>query len=202
MRSNDKWTDRSRQSVEGEVLEEMPAQKGRARNADARWKLLNRGNLAWIGLLLICLPAVIALGVVLSLGFWSEDILPVFSDTIVPAFGLSALILVVLTFFEATRQRAARALHISSWVYWLALWMFGFLITMQYWGVFAVITGLILLGIGVIPLGVAAAILHANGQALLHMITLLLLAIGSRRLALQLKVSNQYRRKIWKYFSL
>jgi hypothetical protein len=140
--------------------------------------------------------------VVLSLGFWSEDILPVFSDTIVPALGLSALILVALTFFEATRQRAARGLHISSWVHWLAVWMLGFLLTMQYWGVFAVITGLIFFGIGVIPLGVAAAILHTNGQALLHMITLLLLAIGSRRLALQLKVSNQYRRKVWKYFSL
>ncbi|PSO43412.1 hypothetical protein BRC19_00530 [Candidatus Saccharibacteria bacterium QS_5_54_17] len=202
MRSDDRWTDRSKQPVEGEVLEGMPAQKGRARNSNFRWKLLNRGNLRWIGLLLICLPAVIALGVVLSLGFWSEYILPVFSNTIVPAFGLSALILVALTFFEATRQRAARALHIGSWVYWLAIWMLGFLITMQYWGVFAVITGLILFGIGVIPLGVAAAILHTNGQALLHMVTLLLLAIGSRRLALQLKTSDQYRRKIWKYFSL
>jgi hypothetical protein len=140
--------------------------------------------------------------VVLSLGFWSEDILPVFSDTIVPALGLSALILIALTFFEATRQRVARALHIGSWVHWVAIWMLGFLITMQYWGVFAVITGLIFFGIGVIPLGVAAAIVHTNGQALLHMITLLLLAIGSRRLALQLKASNQNRRKIWKYFSL
>lgn len=186
--------------VEGEVLEDVPPQKRNTGNPGRQGKILGSRYLPWIGLFLLLLPAIIFITVVLVFGMWGEYILPVLSDVVVPLLAVAALILVVLTFFDATKQRAAHILYVGTWAYWLAVWMLGFLVTSQYWGAFAVILGLVFFGVGVIPLGVFAAVFHGDSQAFLDIVTLLLLAVGSRRVARQIRGPHTRSKKVWKYF--
>ncbi len=188
--------------VEGEVLEGVSPQKRNTRSSGGRSNILGSRYLPWVGLLLLLLPVVIFITIVLVFGMWGEYILPVLSDVIVPPLAVTAFVLVLLTFFDTTKQRAAHILHFATWVYWIVVWMFGFLVTLQYWGVFAVVLGLVFFGVGVIPLGIFAAVFHGDGHAFLDIVTLLLLAVGSRRVALQIRGPNMRSKKVWKFFRL
>jgi invasion protein IalB len=81
------------------------------------------------------------------------------------ALAVCGFILLPCALFRATRTFSAYGVFISSVIFGAFTWIFGFLVTLQYWGVFGVLIGLSVVGVGVVPLGILAAAFDSNWSA-------------------------------------
>lgn len=84
-------------------------------------------------------------------------------------------------------------LYLSSYVYGLAGWIYGFLITLVFWGWFAIIIGLFLAGVGVVPIGMLASIFHGRWDIFLTLLILVIITYGTRMIAISLSESYENR---------
>lgn len=88
---------------------------------------------------------------------------------------LDIVIFLPLTFLRWTRAVSYLGFTLSSWVFGLTAFAAGFLTTMEIWGRVGVFIGLFLLGVGVVPIGLLASLLHG---AWLDFFTLLGLVVA------------------------
>jgi hypothetical protein len=119
----------------------------------------------------------------------SEKLLPWFSILTWIAFGLVVFIFLPLAIPRRTRGVSAVALFIASYVFGATLWMEGLLLTLSIWGLGAVIVGLLILGIGVVPIAMLASLLKGMWWPLIELVLLTIMTIGSRVGALSLAES-------------
>ena len=91
------------------------------------------------------------------------------------------------------RGVAGWILFISSYVYGLATWIYGLLVTLSLWGVLAIIIGLFLGGVGVVPIGMLAAIFHGKWDIFFTLLILVLLTYGTRIIGIALAESHERR---------
>lgn len=87
----------------------------------------------------------------------SEFLLPYLSIAIAYVLPVCVLILLPLALFAKTRLLSAFGLLAASYLFGLATWMYGLIVTYTLWGVVGVIAGLAIAGVGVVPLGMVAA---------------------------------------------
>ncbi len=82
--------------------------------------------------------------------------------------GVSIAVLLPLCAWRKTRASAAGWLLASSYIIGITTWFLGAGITFASFGWFGLIIGLLILGVGVVPLGIVGAFfkLDANGLAL------------------------------------
>ena len=76
-------------------------------------------------------------------------------------------------FYKKNKKIAGKGLVFSSFIFGITVWLLGAIITFSYWGIVALIIGLVLMGVGVIPMGMVACFI--NGL----WIELIFLVIGS-----------------------
>lgn len=174
------------EAVEGEVVNTAPSLRKQRRSGFGS-VFHGLHGLMLAGIVFILLPLLLLAAMILSIGFLGERILPLLLNIVVPILAVAVFILVPLALFERTKHIAVSLLQIAPIVYGITAWLLGFLITLQYWGVFAVILGVVIFGIGVIPLGFLAAAFHADWQAVLDIVVLVVLAYGFRRMTYQLQ---------------
>lgn len=116
-------------------------------------------------------------------GVWLGDkILPWLFTLTWMVFGIDFLIVLPLGIFEKTKGISAVGLYISSYIYGLTLWFWALLITYFAWGFLAVFIGLFVLGIGVVPIAIVAAIFKGEWGTAGAVIVLVVLTYGSRSL--------------------
>ena len=127
----------------------------------------------------MALPALFIVGA----EWLSSRLLPWFF--LASALVLAFLILIVLplSFFRRLRPFAATATMIGSFVFGVTLWMWGLLLTMGLWGTWAVVIGLVMLGVGVVPIAMLATLLKGMWGVLGQLLLLTLLTFGSRLFA-------------------
>ncbi len=98
--------------------------------------------------------------------------------------GITLVVLVVLflplSFFGRTRVFAGNGFFIASYVFGLTLWVWGFLLTYVLWGGFAVIVGLFIFGVGVIPIAILATLFKGMWSTLGELLFLTVLVFGLR----------------------
>ena len=75
---------------------------------------------------------------------------------------LGALVCVPLALFRRMRGFVAVVLFAASIVLGLATWVWGLVVTWLLWNGWAALFGLFILGVGVVPMGMVAAALHAE----------------------------------------
>jgi len=116
--------------------------------------------------------------------------------TIQPFINWLAGILFVINIFALVAAIAPRArgvsgliIYVSSYVYGLGTWIFGLAVTLALWGWLAVIIGLLLGGVGVVPIGMLAAIFNGEWGVFWTLFISLILTYGSRLIGTML-VSN------------
>jgi len=100
--------------------------------------------------------------------------------------GILFIINIVVLFssmIQGTRGIAGWILFISSYIYGIATWIYGLLVTLSLWGIFAIIIGLFLGGVGVVPIGLLASIFHGRWDILFTLMALIALTYGTRILA-------------------
>ncbi len=75
-----------------------------------------------------------------------------------------AVLLLPLAFFRRTRAYAGNLMVVVSFLVGLSTWIWGFLVTYAFWGLLGLVVGLLLLGLGVVPLGLLAAGVHGRWE--------------------------------------
>lgn len=142
-------------------------------------KLKSIGAIA--GGLLICLVALGIIGLLIDGAGWVTDrLFPWFVRASALALVLLIIVFLPLSVIRASRAFAAVAILCVSYVLGATLWMQGFLTTLHIWGAGAVIIGICLLGVGVVPIAMLAALFHGLWAQLGGLIVLVVLTFGSR----------------------
>ncbi len=96
------------------------------------------------------------------------------------AFLLCITLFPILAIFKKTREVAAIGYVTSSYLFGLSTWILGFLLTLSIWGWLGVITGLFIMGVGVVPFGIVASIIHGQWSYVINLVLSLILTFGVR----------------------
>jgi ATP-dependent protease ClpP protease subunit len=89
-------------------------------------------------------------------------------------------LLLPLALFRRTRNFSGWGLSIASWVFGATLWVWGLLLTYQLWGGIALIIGLFLLGVGVVPIAMLATLFNGMWSTLGELLAVTALTFGLR----------------------
>lgn len=145
-------------------------------------------NVGTYALGIVILLAVIAVpAIMIAGGVWlGEKILPWLVLLSVIALGVCIVILGPLALIRYTRPWAGMGYFISSYVFGLTGWFMGLLLTWMLWGGFAVIVGLVFLGVGVIPIAMLATLFKGMWAELGLLILSVVLTYGLRILGMHL----------------
>jgi hypothetical protein len=76
-------------------------------------------------------------------------------------FGV-CLLIAPLLLFRGARGFVGNTYITASYVFGITTWVWSLLLAYSYWGVFAVIIGLVIMGVGVFPVALLACLFHAN----------------------------------------
>jgi len=90
------------------------------------------------------------------------------------------LIVLLVALVPKARGVAGIIIYISSYIYGLSTWIFGFAVTLALWGWLAVIIGVMMGGVGVVPIGMLAAIFKGNWAIFWSLLLSAILTYGSR----------------------
>ncbi len=94
------------------------------------------------------------------------------------------IFLLPLSAFRETRIVPAYGLYVASFVFGVCVWVYGFAVTYEIWGGVGVFIGLILGIVGIVPLGIIAALSHAEWVIVAELVYGLALTYGARAIAL------------------
>ena len=96
---------------------------------------------------------------------WALDASGFMMSLSVWLFPLALVTTAVLVIFRRTRSWGGLILHYFSLVVGAATWFFGAAVTFSSFGWFGLIIGLLLLGLGVVPLGIIGGFIYFDGVA-------------------------------------
>ncbi len=118
-------------------------------------------------------------------GLWLNAILypylvPIFQIT----FTVCILILLPIAIFKKTRQFSSIAFFIASYVFGIITWIWSFLLAYVSWGFIGLLIGLLIGGVGVIPIAMLATIFNGKWAALGQLVLLIVFTFGFRFLAI------------------
>jgi hypothetical protein len=94
------------------------------------------------------------------------------------------LILLPLSVFRRLRSLTGAGIYLASYLFGLICWLVGLVVAYMLWGLWAVIIGVLFLGIGVVPLGMLAALFKGEWYMLIVLVVLAALTFGARFLGL------------------
>lgn len=107
---------------------------------------------------------------------------------------INLLILLPLGLFKKTGIVGGMGIYISSYVFGLTLWFLGLLLTYFTWGFFGILIGLVLGGVGVVPVAMLATLLNGEFFSLVVLVILTILTFGTRALGIYLASRAEERR--------
>lgn len=123
----------------------------------------------------------------------SEKVLPFLMNLTGILTAILVIVLTPLAFFKKTREWSATGIYFFSYVFGLTLWFYSALISYVLWGFLALIVGLVILGIGVLPVALLASIFNGEWSILGNIVYLAVLTYGCRVLAMFIasKIDNE-----------
>lgn len=133
-----------------------------------------------IGCFILSIAAIVCcvflFGLFIRGGVWVADkVLPVLLVFSAGVFIFNVVVCIPLAFFRRTKEFSGKALFISSFFYGLLLWLGCLVITFKLWGWFGIVLGLILLGVGIVPIAAIATVIAGLWSIVLHIIVLALI---------------------------
>ena len=107
------------------------------------------------------------------------------------ALGFAIIVLTPLALISRTRHWAGLGFFISSYVFGLTGWFMGLLLTWTLWGSLAVLIGLFIFGIGVVPIAMLATLFDGMWAELGLLFMAVILTFGFRTLGMTLEENAQ-----------
>lgn len=138
----------------------------------------------WVGgvvilVILFSIPIIFIMGLTWVSVKVSPWLLPVTSWILL----ISLFILTPLAFFKKSRGFSANGFLVFSYLIGTVLWVSSLLSTYAIWGTMGVVIGLLVLGIGVVPVSILATLLHADWMNFSNIIFLVAVTYGFRLLS-------------------
>ncbi len=97
------------------------------------------------------------------------------------ALAVAVFVLLPLTIWRKTRGAAGAGLMVTSYIFGLTTWLFSAAVTFGSFGWFGLIIGLLVLGVGVVPLAIIGAIFKLdNGGLALVLFVMVVVTFGAR----------------------
>lgn len=142
-------------------------------------------SFGWSVLGVVFILALLALvGVLIGGASWiSDHLLHWFVRASGVAFAIELFILLPLSAFRKTRSFAGLMIACASFLFGATVWMAGLVTTETLWGTWAVILGLCIAGIGVVPIALVASLFHADWRLFCMLLLFVVLTFGSRAYA-------------------
>ena len=81
---------------------------------------------------------------------------PWVSNIALAVFIIDLIVVLPISFFKKPKGLCGIILLNSSYILGLQLWLSGLMLTLQIWGIWAAIIGILLFGVGVIPIALIA----------------------------------------------
>ncbi len=103
-----------------------------------------------------------------------------------PAFLITLLVslcLLAVSLIPPFRGFSAIGMTYASLVFGVVLWIWGMSYTYMAWGLLGVVVGLVLLGVGVVPVAMVAALIEGDWKTLGLFVVAVVITFGSRGLA-------------------
>lgn len=130
-----------------------------------------------IGGFLLAIAGMVAMILVIFLlvtgGAWLADkVYPWLILLFALALGISIFILLPLAIFHRTRGFAGLGLYVASFVFGITLWVWCLLTVYTLWGGFAVVIGILMAGVGVVPLAIIAAAIKGLWAIAIQMVVI------------------------------
>lgn len=124
--------------------------------------------------LIIAIPLAIALslGLIFFLGIEAAKLLTPFLLYLAGFIFITNIIALLVAGSPKFKAISGLTLLVSSYIYGIILWTYGLVVTMSLWGILALIIGLLLGGVGVVPIGLLAALFNGEWGMLLTLISL------------------------------
>lgn len=144
-----------------------------------------------IGWGLLGIAVMIAMGCVawafLRGGLWAaEHVLPMLINIGCVVLAVDLLLLLPLALFRGMRPISGWLIFGSSYLFGLITWFFGLITTYTLWGVWAVVVGLFMLGGGVVPIGMLAAMVKGQWDVFFWLLGMIVLTIAARLIGMKL----------------
>ena len=144
-----------------------------------------QNSLNSIGCFIVSAAAVVGcflvFGLFISGGAWFADkILPALFIFAVGVFIFNIAVCIPMAFFRRTKEFSGKAFFLSSYFYGALLWLGCLVITFKLWGWFGIVIGLILLGIGLVPIAIIATIIAGLWGIVLHIAALIVIVWVTR----------------------
>jgi hypothetical protein len=130
-------------------------------------------------LVLMAIPVMLLFGMT-----WvSMKVFPLLMPTFFWTLALCIVLLGPLSFLARTRGFAATGFMFCSYVFGAVLWMWALLLTYDLWGMMAVVIGILIAGVGIVPVALLAAVFHAEWAGLGDLVFMIVATFGFRFLA-------------------
>lgn len=114
-------------------------------------------------------------------GAWiGERIYPWLAKIAGVTLAIVVFVFVPMIAFRRTRPIAGVCMIAASFVFGITLWFYGLLLSYNIWGVFAVFIGLVLLGVGVVPVAILATLVKGMWPTLGQLLLLTAITFGAR----------------------
>lgn len=118
---------------------------------------------------------------------WASDkALPWLVNASAIAIFVCVFVLLPLCIFRRTRPWAGVGFVYASMLFGVMLFAYACLFVVSVWGYGALAVGLIFAGVGVVPVAILAALLHAEWSVLFELVFSVVLTFGTRYLGLRL----------------
>jgi hypothetical protein len=89
-------------------------------------------------------------------------------------------ILLPLTFIKRFRNRAGEYILYSSFLFGFQLWLYCLVITLDTWGIIAVLIGLLIVGVGVVPIAFIASLYYGLWRQAFEIVIILVIVLAAR----------------------
>jgi len=125
-------------------------------------------------------------------GVWlSERVYPWL--VIITAIALFAVILILLplSIFRRTRAFGGGGIYLASFVFGLTLWVWSLLISYTLWGITGIVVGLLLGGIGVVPIAILATLFHGLWSMVGQLLLVTAITFGTRFLGIWVMLKSE-----------
>lgn len=147
---------------------------------------VKRAGATFLGFAFMVGMMAIGIGVLMGAAAFSIWVLKLTFPAFAITFLASLFLLAPLSLIPAARGVSAVGFMIAYFIFSVSLWLFGMAYTYTVWGIFGVIFGLMLAGVGVVPIAMLASLLHGDWGNLGAFIFAAIVTISSKMLSIRL----------------
>jgi hypothetical protein len=137
-----------------------------------------------LGLVGFAATAAIFAAFIFGAEWLSVRLLPLMVPAMFWTLVVCVVILLPAAIIRPSRAFASVGLLIASFVFGSFLWVWSFIVTLAIWGVWGVVIGLMVAGVGVVPISFFAMLFHSEWHhRIWDLVILVVLTFGTRALA-------------------